>query len=137
MQQAAKKHLSPAEYLALEDAAEYKSEYCQGEVFAMAGASLNHIRIVRNLSNALSDLPQSQNCEAFASDAKVWIDSAQLFTYPDLVVICGLHSYMKVEKTSSPIRLCSLKSFPIQPKIMIAAASSSSTARFRACANTF
>lgn len=89
MQQPAKKYVTPAEYLALEDAAEYKSEYYQGEIFAMAGGSLNHNRIAGNLFEGLRLNLRKKNCEAFMGDVKVWVESAQLFTYPDLVVICG------------------------------------------------
>ena len=46
MQQPEKKYYSPEEYLQLEEAAEYKSEYYQGEIFAMSGASFNHSQIV-------------------------------------------------------------------------------------------
>src|SRR5215470_17326142 len=42
-------HLTPEEYLALERAAEYKSEYFAGEIFTMAGASERHVSIVANL----------------------------------------------------------------------------------------
>jgi Uma2 family endonuclease len=51
MQQPARKYYTPDEYLALEQAAEFKSEYYQGEIFAMAGSSLNHSRIVLKFSS--------------------------------------------------------------------------------------
>lgn len=41
-----KKYYSPEEYLALEETAEYKSEYYRGEIFTMAGGSGNHDLII-------------------------------------------------------------------------------------------
>lgn len=89
MQQPAKKHYTPAEYLAREDAAEYKSEYYQGEIFAMAGGSINHNRIVGDLYGKLNRTLLNKNCEAFMNEMKVWIETEQLFTYPDILVVCG------------------------------------------------
>ena len=54
MQQARPSYLTPEEYLAMERQAETKSEYFNGEVYAMAGASLAHIQIVANVITALN-----------------------------------------------------------------------------------
>jgi len=89
MQEYAKKYLTPEEYLAMEEMAEYKSEYYRGEIFAMAGISINHNRIVRNLSRKLDQALINNQCEAFTSDIKVWIQEKDLFTYPDVIVVCG------------------------------------------------
>lgn len=78
---------TPEEYLHLEDIAEFKSEYYQGEIFSMAGASLNHNRIVRNLTVTLSLATQQQPYEVFASDVKVWIPEAHAYTYPDVLLL--------------------------------------------------
>jgi len=77
------------EYLALEEKAASKSEYHQGEIVSMAGASLNHNEIVSNihglLYNALSDKP----CRTYISDLRLWIKTEQRATYPDVMVVCG------------------------------------------------
>lgn len=78
---------TPEEYFALEDRAEFKSEYYQGEIFSMAGASLNHNRIVRNLTVALSVAVQQQPYEVFASDVKVSIPESRAYTYPDVLLL--------------------------------------------------
>lgn len=78
---------TPEEYLALEDRAEFKSEYYQGEIFSMAGASLNHNRIVRNLTVTLSVAVQQQPYEVFASDVKVSIPESRAYTYPDVLLL--------------------------------------------------
>ncbi len=87
----AKQHSSYTreEYLLLEEKAEYKSEYRQGELVAMAGASANHNRITGNLFNALSNALESGSCEVFMSDLRLWIEKRQLYTYPDVTVVCG------------------------------------------------
>jgi Uma2 family endonuclease len=96
MQQPARKHYTPAEYLTREDAADYKSEYYQGEIFAMAGGSINHNRIVGNLHGKMNRAILSRNCEAFMNEMKVWIEAEQLFTYPDILVICGKPQFYEV-----------------------------------------
>jgi len=90
MEQLAKnKYYSPEEYLAIEEKAEYKSEYYQGEVFALAGASVNHNRIISNVVSRFQQSLSEKNCEAFATDVRLWIDEKNLFTYPDIMIVCG------------------------------------------------
>ena len=83
-----KPRLIPEDYLALERRAEYKSEYFNGEIFAMAGASREHnqisVNLVRVLGNQLLDKP----CSVYSSDMKVRIEKARKYTYPDLVIAC-------------------------------------------------
>lgn len=77
------------DYLALEEQAEIKSEYHNGHIIAMAGASLKHNRIVSNVHASLySDLLDS-DCEVFMSDLRLWLETADRYTYPDLMVVCG------------------------------------------------
>jgi Uma2 family endonuclease len=78
---------TPEAYLSLEERAEFKSEYYQGEIFSMAGASLNHNRIVRNLLVGLSRAVAQQPYEVFANDVKVWIPQANAYTYPDVLLL--------------------------------------------------
>lgn len=89
IQPALKSYCSPDEYLAREEAADYKSEYHRGEIFAMAGTSLNHNRIAGNLHAKFNQTLAGKNCEAFMSEIKVWSEAEQFFAYPDLLVICG------------------------------------------------
>ncbi len=93
MQQAAKKYLTPEEYLALEDAAEHKSEYYKGEIFAMAGRTSDHNRIGLNFVEGLRASLRKKKCEMFMGDMKVWIEQAETFVYPDLVIVCGALNY--------------------------------------------
>ena len=89
MQKLAKKYYTPEEYLEFEEIAEYKSEYYQGEIFAMAGASINHNRITGNVFTGLNQGLTKKNCEAFINEMRIWVSSKDLFTYPDILVICG------------------------------------------------
>ena len=90
-----KKYFTAEEYLALEEAAEYKSEYYQGEIFAMAGASFNHNSVVINLGSELHLALKNSPCRTFVSDLRVWVEAVELFTYPDLLVVCGEPEFYK------------------------------------------
>jgi len=77
------------EYFVLEEKAAYKSEYRQGEIAAMAGASLAHNRIVSNTHAALYSALQTRSCEVFVSDLRLWIAPKNRVVYPDVMVVCG------------------------------------------------
>lgn len=89
----AEKEFSVEEYLALEDKAEFKSEYYNGEIFAMAGGTLNHNRIAGNVHFALKLALKSKPFEIFIGDVKLQIPCTNSFTYPDLLVIQGEPTY--------------------------------------------
>ncbi len=80
--------LSPSQYLVIERAADRKSEYYAGEMFAMAGTSRAHNLIVANLIASLHSLFRGGPCEVYPSDMRVKVDATGLYTYPDVVVVC-------------------------------------------------
>jgi len=84
----AKARLTVEEYLALERQAPCKSEYFDGEMFAMAGASRRHNLIALNISAELRTQLQQRPCEVYTSDMRVKISRTGLYTYPDVVVVC-------------------------------------------------
>lgn len=84
-----KPKLSEAEYLALERAAEAKSEFLRGEMFAMAGGSPAHSRIIGNLHREIGNKLGSGPCATYSSDLRIKSDSSGHYCYPDLSVICG------------------------------------------------
>jgi Uma2 family endonuclease len=90
--------LTEEEYLRLERAAEYKSEYYQGEMFAMSGASFPHSRIQRNLLVEFSLALRDKACEALGSDVRIRVAATGLYTYPDVVVICGQPEFADDQK---------------------------------------
>lgn len=81
--------LSAAEYLEQERRAEFKSEYFEGEVFAMAGASRRHGLIVTNLIAELRQQLKGKPCEVYPSDMRLRVTPTGLYTYPDVMVVCG------------------------------------------------
>ncbi len=83
-----KKRFGHDEYLALEETAEYRSEYVSGEIFAMAGGSLNHVQITSNVSRYIGNRI-SDDCRALTSDMKVYVAAADRFYYPDVTVLRG------------------------------------------------
>jgi Uma2 family endonuclease len=66
-----RQHYTPAEYFALEEQAETKSEYHQGEIVAQAGATINHNRIALNVANAIINALAGTPCETFMADLRV------------------------------------------------------------------
>jgi Uma2 family endonuclease len=88
-----KTKLTPAEYLARERKAEFKSEYYRGETFAMAGASRFHNKVKENLIVELGIRFKGGPCQTFSSDQRVLVPATGLYTYPDIVIICGKPEY--------------------------------------------
>ncbi len=78
---------STAEYLGQEETAEYRSEYRNGEIVPMTGGSINHNRIIRNLSRLLEFGLQGESYEVFLSDLRLWIPRYNEYTYPDILII--------------------------------------------------
>jgi len=83
-----KKTYTPEEYLALEEKAEYRSEYENGEIVAMAGGSFNHARIINNIDRAFGS-KLDETCESVTSEVKIRVENYRKFYYPDVLVICG------------------------------------------------
>lgn len=81
--------LTPEEYLARERRADFKSEYYRGEMFAMAGASIAHTRIKDNMARKMGNQLEGGPCAVFTSDLRVKVSPTGLYTYPDVVVVCG------------------------------------------------
>ena len=79
---------TPEQYLEMDRKAEYRSEYVNGEILAMAGASGVHNRITLNVGSALMALLRGSPCEPFTRDLRVAISPTR-YTYPDVVVACG------------------------------------------------
>jgi len=83
------KFYSPDEYRELEETAEFRNEYRDGEIVQMSGGSINHSRIIRNLSRVLGNLLEGQPYELFHNDLRLWIPRYRRGTYPDVMVIEG------------------------------------------------
>lgn len=84
-----KQKLTEAEYLAIERAAPFRSEFYRGEMFAMAGATYDHNRAKENLVFELMSRFKSGPCRTLSSDMKVKVSATGLYTYPDVLIVCG------------------------------------------------
>ena len=80
--------MTPEEYLVWETHQEIRHEYCNGEVFAMAGGTKNHDKLAFNLRRALADSIEAQGCDMSGSEVKVLVDQGVSYRYPDLSVSC-------------------------------------------------
>jgi Uma2 family endonuclease len=81
--------ITEEEYLRLERAATYKSEFINGEIFAMAGGTLWHARIAVNWGAHLVYKLRGGNCNVFSSDARVRTTASGSYVYADVSVTCG------------------------------------------------
>jgi Uma2 family endonuclease len=82
-------YCTPEEYLARERMAEAKSEYRDGEAYAMAGASRAHNLITGNIFAQFHAALRNRPCETYMNDMRVKVAKSRLYTYPDVVVVCG------------------------------------------------
>src|SRR5436190_7512669 len=96
------------EYIELDKNSEERFEYFDGEVFAMAGASPNHVRISRNVCNKLTQKLEGRDCEAFPGDLRIKVPADLPYRYPDVSAACGEQIYepiQGVEMLVNPILL--------------------------------
>lgn len=85
----ARRLFTPDEYLILERRSEFKSEYFDGEIFAMSGATLAHNRIAGNLFMEIGLQLKGRPCQHFMSDMRVGVTARGPYFYPDVSVVCG------------------------------------------------
>lgn len=91
---------SEEEYLRLENNALEKSEFFQGKIVMMAGATPNHNRVKENFVGELYSLLKGKTCKSYSSDQRIHIPSNSLYTYPDIVVVCGPNRYGEADRNS-------------------------------------
>jgi Uma2 family endonuclease len=78
-----------AEYLAAEAVAEARHEFLNGEVWEMAGGTIEHGALALAVAGELRAALRGKPCRAFSSDVRVRIPETDLATYPDLSIVCG------------------------------------------------
>jgi Uma2 family endonuclease len=115
-----KKRYTPEEYLAMERQADYKSEYLDGEIFAMAGASEEHNLIAGNIFASLHSQVRKHGCRAYISDMRIDMSKKGLYAYPDVVVVCGESEFSDKHKDNLT-----------NPKVIIEVLSKSTEAKDR------
>ncbi len=89
MTAALKTKLTAQEYLAIETRAEFKSEFFNGEMFAMVQNSVRHSFIRENLSGEIGLRLKGGPCRSVSSNQRVLVSRTGLYTYPDLLIVCG------------------------------------------------
>ena len=82
-----------AEYLARERAAETRSEYVNGQIYAMAGASPMHNEISINLTSVVWSILRHALCRPYGADQRIGIPATGTYTYPDLSISCPPAEY--------------------------------------------
>jgi Uma2 family endonuclease len=91
-------YLSPEEYLTLERGAEFKSEYVDGVIYAMAGGSERHNLIAANVIITIGSQLRERPCRVYPSDLKVRVPNSRRFFYPDVSIVCGETRFADDEK---------------------------------------
>jgi len=96
-------YITPEEYLRAERKAEFKSEYYDGQMFAMAGGHPRHTAIATNIVGSLTLALRGKSRRAFNSDMRVHIAATGLYTYPDVTVTCGAPIFSETDNLVNPI----------------------------------
>lgn len=77
------------DYLAIERIAGYKSEFVDGEMFAMSGGSYRHSDLAVTILAELKQQLKGRKCRVFNSDLRVRSSRGSSYFYPDISVVCG------------------------------------------------
>ena len=85
----AQPHLTPEQYLAAERSAEFRHEFYNGQTYAMSGGSFRHAQIIGNLTAELHTGLKKRPCSVVSSELRLRVSPDGLYTYPDVMVICG------------------------------------------------
>ena len=85
----AQPRLTPEQYLEAERSANFRHEYYNGQIYAMSGGSFQHFQIIGNISGELRAMLKKRPCAVGSSDLRLRVSPDGLYTYPDVIVICG------------------------------------------------
>jgi Uma2 family endonuclease len=94
----ARRRYTPAEYYALEEVADYKSDYYDGEIFDMSGETSDHSLITANLIVALGFRLRGKRCTVYESNMRLKVSATGLRTYPDVNIYCDDSTTLKIPK---------------------------------------
>ncbi|GAB1544309.1 Uma2 family endonuclease [Scytonema sp. NUACC21] len=105
MQVTDKRYYSPQEYLAIEEAADCRSEYIDGETVPITGSSTNHNQIAGNFYAKLSFVFKKLDYRVFMSDVRLWVPQQRIYTYPDVTIVEGEPQYYnnRTDTITNPI----------------------------------
>lgn len=130
-----KHRYSLAEYLERERTADDKSQFYQGEIFAMTGGTPNHNTAAGNVFAALRDQLRGTGCRPFNSDQRIRIPANGLSTYPDVSIVCGELQLDEQDSDAINNRWSSSRFSRSLPRAMTAERSSTSIANWIRCRN--
>ncbi len=105
-----KQHYTPEEYFALEAASEVRHEYFEGEVFAMAGASIPHNLIKGNLVAALRPEARRRGCRVLDENVRLEVRENSLYVYPDVLVTCDVADRRATHTVRHPVLIAEILS---------------------------
>lgn len=88
-------HYSYEDYLRTLERSEFKLEYCDGVIYAMAGGTPVHAELAAAVIRALAQLPTT--CHVYSSALKIRVDASDLSTFPDVTVVCGQREVAKID----------------------------------------
>ena len=97
---ATKQRLTPEEYLAIEALATVKSEYRDGKMYAMSGASFEHTAIASNTQGQMYLRLQGGPCRQLNPDLRVNVPGTQFYVYPDVTILCGAPRFADAGRTT-------------------------------------
>lgn len=91
-------YFTPEEYLAFERQAKTKHEYLNGQIYVRAGANPKHNQITFNATGEIGRQIKGRNCRGYSADQKVRTDPKNLFSYPDVTIVCGEPKFHDTQK---------------------------------------
>ena len=100
MSAAPRLRFSPTEFLDWEARQPERHEYFGGEIFAMAGGTERHARIIGNLFFQLRLALKEKGCTVYTDALRVRVEAEDLFTYPDLSIVCGPGTFYDDKRTT-------------------------------------
>jgi Uma2 family endonuclease len=89
MSTARRLHYSYTEYIEVLERSTVKLEYCDGEIYAMAGGTPTHADLAASVIRLLGNAFLGGDCRVSSSDLKLRIEATGLSTFPDVTVVCG------------------------------------------------
>ena len=92
--------ITEEEYFAFCEANEGRYEYYNGEIFAMAGAMPDHNGVAAAMLAELYNRLSGRGCRVYASDQRLYIVAAGLYTFPDISVFYETPQYSPGRKDS-------------------------------------
>ena len=93
--------LAEEDYLAIDRAVGYKSEFLDGEMYARSGRTLRHADLAVSMIVAIRLQLTGRKCRVFNSDARVRASQGNAYFYPDISVVCGEHKRIRIPMTRS------------------------------------